>query len=179
MQAPHHDPEYRASFKVARHVARLALSGLANYLTSPSSIASEAIMRLVNSERLTTKNRGHAESLTAKAVRFAVKDRLRRDSALKRGGREVIQSLDENTPCDAAFLLDNATELAAYIEAQDEFEFRFKAKRPEAVRAIDAWLAHGKDIESACHSTGIESSVMHAAILLYVPLYGCISSTQS
>lgn len=171
MKPPSHDPEYCTSFAHARSVARGALNGLARYLTTSRSIASDAIMRLVGNQQLVVESPGHLEGLTAQAVDWAVTDRLRRAMALKRGGDATVLDIDACDANEGAFLADETSELLAYLGARDEFERRYRKRRPQAVLAVEAWFAHGRDIEAASLATGIDVNSIHAALVLFMNLF--------
>lgn len=171
MNAPKHDPDYQASFEFARRVARAALNRLAHPLTCSRSIASDAMMRLIGKESLVAENAGHMEGMIGKAVAWALKDRLRRDRAAKRGGRDAITSLD-GLEGEVYRLSDDASiEFQAYLAAREEFELRYGKTRPLAVRAVEAWFVHGRDFQATQDSVGIEESELRAALLLFVNLF--------
>ena len=171
MQPPSHDPKFDSSFDYAHTVARAALNRLAHRITCSSSIASDALMRLIGNHKLVVEGPSHMEALTTRSVEWALKDRRRRERALKRGGALSILSLDA---CDAhggAFSPDTSIEFAAYLDTREEFNRRYARRFPESVRAVEAWFIHGRSVPQAARVTDLEEATVIASLTLFVNLF--------
>ena len=80
-------------------------------------LVNELYLRLVGSERLAWKDRGHFYAIAARAMRFILVDDVRRRRAAKRGG-------DQDLPLDEAIEVPAVADgdLVALHEALDELE---------------------------------------------------------
>lgn len=86
---------------------------------STTEVVHEAYFRLGNPSRLNVRDRGHLFAVAAKAMRQLLVDRFRRRAAQKRGGNEVLVTLEDgrhqaagHSEADVLALDEALTELA-------------------------------------------------------------------
>ena len=79
-----------------RRIARRQMRGERDGISlKTSDLVHEAFLRLVNVNQIEWKDRGHFLAVAAQAMRRILVDRARRRMGQKRGGRQVMDELDE------------------------------------------------------------------------------------
>lgn len=90
----HMDRLYNALYKDLLRIARSLVSQQRQPVFSPTSLISEAWLRLARAE-VRLSDREHFVSLVAKAMRFAIVDQVRKGYAVRHGANSVFVPIDE------------------------------------------------------------------------------------
>jgi RNA polymerase sigma-70 factor (ECF subfamily) len=79
-----------------RRIARRCLAGQGGGLTlQPTALVHEAYLRLVRSGSINARTRIHFFAMSAQMMRQILIDHVRKSSAAKRGGNDIIVTLDD------------------------------------------------------------------------------------
>jgi RNA polymerase sigma factor (TIGR02999 family) len=154
------------TYEELRRLASSVKRADANATLSPTTLVNEAWLKLASAPQFASQSRLHFKRIAAQAMRQILIDAARRQSAQKRGGREVMfvafgDSSDQIASCDEELIaLDTALEELARLNPRQALmiESRFFGGLDIAEtaallevsdatilrdwRAAKAWLAH-------------------------------------
>jgi len=132
-----------------RRIARrcLAKQGAGRTL-QPTALVHEAYLRLVRSGSINARTRVHFFSMSAQIMRQILIDYARRSSAAKRGGNQVVITLDEaEVPAGKESSLD--------LVALDDAMTRLSALDPRQCKIVELRFFGGLSIEEAAEAVEI------------------------
>jgi len=132
-----------------RRIARrcLAKQGAGRTL-QPTALVHEAYLRLVRSGSINARTRVHFFSMSAQIMRQILIDHARRSSAAKRGGNQVVITLDEaDVPAGKESSLD--------LVALDDAMTRLSALDPRQCKIVELRFFGGLSIEEAAEAVEI------------------------
>ncbi len=118
--------------------------------TQTTSLIHDAYLRLTH-RGLQFNDRSHFLCIAAKAMRCALVDRARRESAAKRGGGQVAMSIDDVV----APAVDAETMLAV-----DEAMSRLAAFDARKARIVELRFFGGLTVEEAAEATGLSPATI-------------------
>lgn len=160
------DTLFSVTYEELRRLASSVKRADANATLSPTTLVNEAWLKLASAPQFASQSRLHFKRIAAQAMRQILIDAARRQSAQKRGGREVMfvafgDSSDQIASCDEELIaLDTALEELARLNPRQALmiESRFFGGLDIAEtaallevsdatilrdwRAAKAWLAH-------------------------------------
>jgi RNA polymerase sigma factor (TIGR02999 family) len=115
------DTLFSVTYEELRHLASAVRRMDANATLSPTTLVNEAWLKLASAPEFASLSRLHFKRIAAQAMRQILIDAARRQSAQKRGGREVIfiafdDSFDQAAACNEELIaLDVALEELARL----------------------------------------------------------------
>jgi RNA polymerase sigma factor (TIGR02999 family) len=136
--------------KSLAHQHRARWSG--NPTMGTTVLVHEAYQKLVRQRSVRSRDRAHFLALAARAMRHILVNYAERQSALKRGGGEVVLSLDDASP----MVPEVAEEVLALHRALE----RMSADRPRASRVVECRFFAGMTMEETAEALDVSPATV-------------------
>lgn len=135
-----------------RRLASKVGDGRSGVTLNPTALVNEAYLKLSSSLRTLPDSRLHFKRIAARAMRQVIVEAVRRRRAQKRGGGEILVTLDDGTPGFA----DLGEDLLALDAALNDLASQY----PRQARMVEYRFFGGYDVAETAELLGVSEATV-------------------